>query len=145
MTTTPATLTVPVRTAPLVGVTESSTIPGPVPSLPLAIATHATWLCARQEQPGGAITGTFTKPPPAPTVNAVTPVAYVHAIPCTTWTLCPAMVRVPARDVPSAGPTSKTTRPFPLPLWPWTRLIQGTSAVADHVHWLLLVWTSMAR
>ena len=59
----PATVSVPLRAAPLFAATVNATVPLPLPDPPLAIDIHGAFADAVHEQPAAAVTA--TEPPPA--------------------------------------------------------------------------------
>jgi len=65
----PATVSVPVRCAPVFAATVAVTLPLPLPLAPLVIVMKLALLVAVQVQPAFALTGMVSEPPPASAVR----------------------------------------------------------------------------
>jgi hypothetical protein len=63
----PVIVTVPVRAAPVFGITDRVTVPMPVPEPPLVIVIHGAFGVAVHAQAGPVVTMVAAGPPPAGT------------------------------------------------------------------------------
>ena len=136
MTTWPATVSAPVRAAPVVlAVALNDTIPVPLPDEPDVIDSHSAFADAVQAQPLTAVTVTVPPPAPAPRLTLGGTTAKVHAnASCVTVNVWPAMVSVPVRTEPVFAATANETEPFPEPDAPEVTVIQLAFDAAVHAH-----------
>src|SRR5262249_53242239 len=106
-------LIVPVRDV-LLGLTEYSTLPGPVPPSPDVIAIQSALLIAVQEQLLAAVT--LMAPVPPPFLNALPPglIVVEQAPSCDMVTIQSAIAIVPVLGGPLLGATVNVTVPGPL-------------------------------
>lgn len=111
--------------------------------LPPLIEIHDVRLSAVQLQPAGAVTAICRSPPEPSSTNVSASIAYVHPVPCSICTVCPATVTVPTRGGPLVGSTWNLTLPLPRPSRADRMLIQGTFAAAVHAHCAALARTSI--
>ena len=124
---------------------EYLTVPVPVPGLPEVTASHAELLVADHGQCAGAVTVRI--PAAASLLNdALLGEISSMQVPrpsCTTDTVWPATVSMPARAVSDEFAVRVTlTTPFPVPFAPLVIEIQPRSDVAAHVQWLAVVTVS---
>jgi hypothetical protein len=131
----PATVTVPVRAAPVVlAAADTATVPLPVPELPLVIVIHGTFGIAVHVQAGPVVTIVEAAPPPTGTDCDDGAMAKLHAAAaCMTLNVWPAIVTVPVRAAPVFAATDRATVPLPVPEPPLVTVIHGTFGVAVHV------------
>jgi hypothetical protein len=134
----PATVSVPLRAAPVFAATLNSTEPGPLPLVPDVMLSHDALLLAVQLQPLVVEIVTGLPGPAAAAADwLVGVIEYAQAVPpAAAWltvNVCPAMVRVPERAAPLFAATLNPTEPSPLPLAPDVTLIHVALLVAVHV------------
>ena len=130
----PATVSVPVRTGPLIAAALYCTSPSPVPVLPEVTVNHEALAEAAQLHPAPAVTAILPVPPAAGTDALSGETAYVQPAVCVIVTRCPAIVTVPERLGPEVAATSSTTVPLPLPVERFSKVIHEASDVAVHGH-----------
>lgn len=135
----PAIMTSPVRAAAPAALTSSTTVPGPVPDVPLDTLIQGAWLTACQAQPAAAVTVTSTRAPPASATACSGDRVKTHAARCVTSNRRSLMTMAPLR---STGcwllATLNEICDSPWPLAGDTE-IHATSGLADHVHSRLMV------
>ena len=131
----PATVSVPVRTAPLLfTVALTDTVPFPVPDEPDVMDNQPAFDDAVHAQPAPAVTVTGPLPPATPTITVVGATVNVHGTPSwLTVNVWPAIVSVPVRDGPVFAATVKPTGPLPVPDAPEVTTIHDAFEVAVHV------------
>ena len=134
----PAIVRVPVRGVPVgLAATEKFTVPFPVPLPGVTPVIHVALLVAVHAHPGVAVIRMGVPAPPAALmVWDAWSSEYEHAAAAwVTVNVCPAIVRVPVRGVPSGlAATEKFTVPFPVPLPGVTPVIHVALLVAVHAH-----------
>jgi hypothetical protein len=131
----PAAVIVPEREKPLVFcMTLKFTVPLPLPDPPDVIVIHGVLVVALQAQPAAPPTVSDAFEDAEDKETAVGATLNVHATaPCTTFTVCPAIVKVPVRgDEPVLAATSNVTVPPPLPVAPPEIDIHGAELAAVH-------------
>ena len=99
----------------------NATVPLPLPLAPLVtVSQDVLLLTPVHAHPAGDVTPVEPVPPPAATEPLVGEIAYVQVMPgCVTLKLCPAIVRVPVRElVLLLAAALNATVPLPLPLAP---------------------------
>ena len=134
----PATVSVPVRAAPVFAATLNVTLPFPV-SLALDVTViHGTSLTADHTQVLAADTEIGVPGPPAAPmlwfVGEMLALQPTTLAPCVTVLRCPAIVMLPVRSSPVLRTTVKATVPLPLPVSGGVRVIQLASVDAVHAH-----------
>lgn len=137
----PATVTVPVRLAPVLAAIESATLPLPVPLAPAVMTIQETLDVAVQAQPLPAVTPSGVAVPPAATIDCA-PGAKANehaggagggapAAACETATSASATRTTVVRAAPAFAATWSTTVAVPLP--PVIDAVtQEAPAVVDH-------------
>jgi hypothetical protein len=136
----PATVTVPLRAAPLLAATVSATGPLPVPDAPDVTAIQAALDVAFQVQLPAVVTETEAVPPAAGTFWVGGATTKLHATPSwVTVNVCPAIVSVPVRADPVFAAALKVTDPLPLPDAALVIVSQFALALAVHAHPLAVV------
>jgi hypothetical protein len=122
----PATVRVPVRSAPGLAAIVNATLPLPLPDAPDVMVSHAALLAAVHAHPLAALTAIdVPAPPPAAAVCDVGLMLYEHDCDCVTVNVCPATVSVPVRCAPVFADALYATVPPPLPLAPLVIVSQG--------------------
>jgi hypothetical protein len=135
----PAIVIVTLRAAPVFGLTETVTVPLPVPESPLVIEIHEEFSVAAHEHPAPAVIVTFTEkvPPVAPMFSLVGEMENAHAAAaCVIVATLVPMVSVAIREPPVFAPTVNATVPLPVPDAPLAMTIHVALGVAVHAHWL---------
>jgi hypothetical protein len=122
--------------ADVLAVTESVTVPEPVPEPPPVTVIHPALLVEVHEQPAAAVTATDAVPALSESRSALVESVYPHDAPAwvtvTTW---PATVSVPVRGlVDGLAVTEKPTAPEPLVVLPLVTVIHAVLLAAVHVH-----------
>jgi hypothetical protein len=132
----PATVSVPVRVAPVVlPDAVKLTVPFPVPDAPRVIVSQSAFEAAIQLHAAPAVTATLPTAPPAGMDTLAGAMANVHgAAVCVTVNVFPPIVNVPVRAAPLLAATLNVTLPFPEPEPPAVTVIQGTFDAAVHAH-----------
>lgn len=128
----PATVIVPLLSAPLFGETENVTVPLPELLPPAVIEIHESLLAAVQLQPAPLVTVMLPLPPPAGMLVEVEDNTYVQPDACVTVKVCPAAIIVPVRAASLFAATEKFTVPLPLPLPPEVIVIHESLLAAVH-------------
>jgi hypothetical protein len=127
-----ATVSVPVRSVPVLASTLKDTEPLPAPGPPLAMASHAAFDVADHVQLEAVATSTVPAPPSAVMEVPDAERVALHGAACDTVTVLPAIVTVPVRAVASElGAMANDTLPLPVPLPPLATVIHAAFGVAD--------------
>jgi hypothetical protein len=134
----PATVTVPVRGAPvLFAAAVTLTAPLPVPAAPAVIVSQFAFDAALHAHQPPVVTVIDALPPTASTVCVVGAIVYVHA--AAAWFTvngCPAIVIVPDRAASIFALALNATVPLPLPVAPDVTASHGALAAAVHAQLL---------
>src|SRR5215218_6279865 len=112
----PATVTVPLRAAPVLAAAVKVTVPEPLPEVALGVSHASLLLTVHAPHVLPAVTVTPALPPVSPNARVVGLAVMTHA--AATWltlTVCPATVTVPLRAAPVLGVAVNVTAPEPLP------------------------------
>jgi hypothetical protein len=107
---------VPLLAGPVFSATWNWTIPFPVPLVPSVIVSQDVAAVADQPQSAGLVTVTGAAvPPDAGAAWLVGSIVETHAPAWMTVNVWPAIVAVPARDVPAFAAAITVTAPLPIP------------------------------
>ena len=119
------------------GLTDTVTVPLPMPESPQLIDIHGKSSVAAHEHAAPAVTVTFTEnvPPAAAMFWLEGEIEMAHA--AAAWVIVATrlpMVSVAIREPPVFAPTVNATAPLPVPDAPLVTTIHGALGVAVHAH-----------
>jgi hypothetical protein len=142
----PAMVAAPVRSAPSLAATRSTTEPLPLRAAVPSMAIHEAWLAAVQPHPVSVSTVTATDPPAAGGEAAAGETRYRHGAASWTMETCVSLTSMtPRRSTASPfGDTRKATDPLPCPPRSDVNAIQVTLLETDHVQSLVVVTSRVA-
>jgi hypothetical protein len=138
-------VSVPLRAAPVFGVTPNVTVPLPVPEAPPVTVSHAAFaLAVHAHVVAEAVTETEPDAPVSAASCAVGEIVNVQGgggggggaagAACDTVKVCPAIVSVPVRAVPVFAAAVNATVPLPVPDAPLVTVNHSAFARAVHAH-----------